>query len=270
MLPKFEHLTENKTFWIAQDGDDSSANGTEDNPFSTLSKAVEYVEKFYANTRYQISFNFLTDYEDTDPEAHSCELHKNLGGFSARWIKIRNTLNKNVTICRLRSYAPSATIVENVKIKSVSNNCMSAALGGTFFLGGNITLEYAGVSKAYSLLSATKGGNICIFSNCNLTLITDTPDKTIAFNTLDGGAFMHQYESNTAFTINLNSDVATLFNASRQGRLFNFNACTVNANGHTATTDIALTNNSYMYIAGRGTAWLPTGTTDIDESSILL
>ena len=258
-------LDKSVTYWVSNQGNDKTADGSQEKPFATLSALLTYIHRRVFNPAFNITIDFLTDYEEAGLESKSYVLSRSLGGYSAPTLRIQNSLGKDVKLSRFLVTDNACVWLKDVTIVTTNGICCYANYNGRIVLDGSLTFEQKNTDL--SVIQALKGGTVIINSNAVLNIGGTAPIHAIIY-AADGGKFFHVNTAITPFTININSDITSVFSAQRGGIISNLNQCVINnSNEHAVTYKAICTGASMIYTGNRGYEWIPGNETNIDETS---
>lgn len=258
-------LDKSVTYWVSNQGNDKTADGSQEKPFATLSGALRYIQRKVFNPDYSVSIDFLTDYEEAPTIYHNFE--RPVGGVDNSLFIIQNTLNHNVTISRCIVRGSGALRIKNIAITTQDAPAVTVDLNGQVSLSGTVTLTRTGLSQP--VIQVAHGGCITIISGAVLNFYSSGDNAAITLDT--NARFQHRNVSSVGFTVNLKSNFETVFRALNGSEFHHMWKVNINADEDVGITHkVDLNNSSIIYTRNRGYDFIPGADVKIDETSRFL
>ena len=253
------------TYWVSNQGNDKTADGSQEKPFATLSGALLYIHQKVFNPNYAVTVDFLTDYEEAPTIYHNFE--RPIGGIYTNLFTIQNSQGHNVTISRCNVFGNGVLTLKDIAITSQDAPAINVNYNGQVSLSGTLALTRTGASQP--VIQAAHGGSVTIISGTVLNLYSPGDDAAITLNT--NARFQHRNVSSVSFTINLKSNFEYAFRALNGSEFHHMWDVAINADdGVKITHKIDLKNNSIIYTRNRGYDFIPGADVRIDETSRFL
>ena len=163
----FKPIVENKTLYVSNNGDDSTADGSVEKPFKTLWACIVYAYKNLVSN-FQIRIMFLTDYTETNVKSIKLRTH-----ISSSYFEI-NGVGHNVSLPSFRLYQGCFTI-RNV---TITNNTEStypiyATEQATVFIG-NLKINIDPSITTGKVIYANRAAFIACLQNTSINVKTHT------------------------------------------------------------------------------------------------
>lgn len=241
--------------YISNQGNDSTADGTQEKPFKTLSKCLGYIFNTVC-TNYFVRVNFLTDYTESEDIIQVRAI--NMGGF----LEIKSS-GHNVVLHHIKIYQGFVTFDGINFTQTLDDNLLYCADSAMLYFLNTFAITLKD-NSAHRVFYPNRNAHIQISDNANIT---------INGTTTSGGAEVFRAQVNSSILVLANSLKLTenLTNITGINCYYNslvlFNPKTFTAPPRPSAKGYLVSNNSHISFNGKGKPQNLGDIVTVDQSS---
>lgn len=249
----------NLTIWVSSSGNNDIADGTEQKPFATFDKALNYIQEHTALCSRPLRIAFANDYTQEYTGINHINLPFNEYGY---YLEIYGN-NYNVVLSAFQVHCNSCVTFNGITISSEAN--YPVAVQGRLLIGENVSV----ISKSGRALLVSNGGIFIFKLNASLHFTNLSDNVSDVFQVVNGAFVTHENSGATTMSITLDGNIRYIFNANGCSKFLRFDKCTITQNTGTTQNKYIIVKNSYFEMSGRGTDWIPGEEGTVDDTSII-